>query len=409
MAFNIFKWMFGKQNTNETGTKVTVKDYLDNDEGSVDVAMSYYIQRMAFWSIVRKIGSALAAIEWETYRRGHRVKAKEYWLWNYDPNPNQTREEFFQALAGKLYTEQEALVVEYRGHRYVADSFSTTERLGGNLYSDITIMNTMLEATYTAGEVLHFSISGDSIKNLLTAISAMEGKLLQSAMTSYLRNNGVHGVLHISDIEEAKPDFDETYADLVENKFKRYFNAENAVLPLFEGFDFQQQESAGGSTKASLSGTRDIKSILDDVIEFTAQAFGVPTAIVNGKNVTNDDFKAFMTSPVQPLVKMIANELNRKLYGRELVYAGTQIVPNYSGIRHVDIFDVANPIDKLIGSGAFCINDIRRKLGLEPIEESWADQHWMTKNYSTVEDLNVGISGEDTPAAEPGREENENE
>ena len=219
----------------------------------------------------------------------------------------------------------------------------------------------------------------------------------------------MHGVLHISDIEEAKPDFDETYADLVENKFKRYFNAENAVLPLFEGFDFQQQESAGGSTKASLSGTRDIKSILDDVIEFTAQAFGVPTAIVNGKNVTNDDFKAFMTSPVQPLVKMIANELNRKLYGRELVYAGTQIVPNYSGIRHVDIFDVANPIDKLIGSGAFCINDIRRKLGLEPIEESWADQHWMTKNYSTVEDLNVGISGEDTPAAEPGREENENE
>jgi len=404
MALGIFKWLWGKHK-DEAG-KVSVREFTDEVE-TLETAMSFYIQRMAFWSIVRKIGSALAAIEWETYRRGKKVKAKEYWLWNYDPNPNQTREEFFQALTGKLYTEQEALVVEYRGSRYVADSFSTNKSIDGNTYTSVTVGDTTFAKTFKADEVLHFSISGDSIKCILTAISGMEERLLKSATKGYLRGNGIHGVLNIAEVEEAKPDFDETYADLVNNKFKKYFNSENAVLPMFEGFSFQESESGSGSQKASTSGTRDIKNLLDDVVEFTAQAIGVPTSIVTGKNITDADYKAFLENPVNPLVKMITNELNRKLYGRDLVYAGTQIAPNWSGIKHIDLFDVANPIDKLIGSGAFCINDIRRKLGLEAIDEPWADQHWMTKNYSTVEDLNVGVSGSDTPA-EPGREEEDN-
>lgn len=404
MALGIFKWLWGK-NKDEAG-KVSVREFTDEVE-TLETAMSFYIQRMAFWSIVRKIGSALAAIEWETYRRGKKVKAKEYWLWNYDPNPNQTREEFFQALAGKLYTEQEALVVEYRGSRYVADSFSTNKSIDGNTYTSVTVGDTTFAKTFKADEVLHFSISGDSIKCILTAISGMEERLLKSATKGYLRGNGIHGVLNIAEVEEAKPDFDETYADLVNNKFKKYFNSENAVLPMFEGYDFKESESGSSSQRASVSGTRDIKNLLDDVVEFTAQAIGVPASIVTGKGITAEDYKAFLENPVDPLVKMITNELNRKLYGRDLVYAGTQIAPNWSGIRHIDLFEVANPIDKLIGSGAFCINDIRRKLGLEAIDEPWADQHWMTKNYSTVEDLNVGVSGSDTPA-EPGREEEDN-
>ena len=298
-------------------------------------------------------------------------------------------------------------MVEYRQNRYVADSYAVNESIDGNTYSSVTIGQTTLQKTFTAAEVLHFSINGDSISAVLAAISGMEERLLKSATKGYLRGNGIHGVLNIAEVEEAKPDFDETYADLVNNKFKKYFNSENAVLPMFEGYDFKESESGSSSQRASVSGTRDIKNLLDDIVEFTAQAIGVPTSIVTGKGITADDYKAFLENPVDPLVKMITSELNRKLYGRDLVYAGTKIAPNWSGIRHVDLFEVANPIDKLIGSGAFCINDIRVRLGLDVIDEPWAWQHWMTKNYSTVEDLNVGVSGSDTPA-EPGREEEDN-
>ena len=39
------------------------------------------------------------------------------------------------------------------------------------------------------------------------------------------------------------------------------------------------------------------------------------------------------------------------------------------------------------------------RLGLDIIDEPWAWQHWMTKNYSTVDDLLDGVEGNepDTP------------
>lgn len=412
MAFNIFKWILKKTGTETdssgTGTEVSVGDFLDADAESVVVGLEIYLQRMAFWSCVRKIGAAVAAVEWETYRRGKSVKAREYWSWNYSPNPNETREQFFSRLIGQMFLYQEALVIETRGGaRYVADAFSVEKKLTGDIYRDISVDGESVPGTFAAGDVLHFTITGDRIRQILIAIAAVEGKLLKTASSSYIRNSGMRGTLRVDDVAEADPDFEEDYEDLINNKFKKYFTAENAVLPLFNGYEFTERNSSGGSTKANLTGTRDIRNLIDDIIELTAQAIGIPASIAAGKNVTEADFKEFMTLSVQPLVRMIAEEMNRKIYGRDLVFAGTYIVPNYAGVRYTDLFDVANPIDKLIGSGAFCINDIRVRLGLDVIDEPWAWQHWMTKNYSSVEDLLDGIDSTSEPAAQPGNNNEE--
>jgi HK97 family phage portal protein len=412
MAFNFFKWLLKKDEeaSEELGTEVAVGDFLDMESETSMIGLEVYLSRMAFWSIVRKIGSAVAAVEWETYRRGKKVKAKEYWAWNHEPNPNQNRDEFFQSLIGALYSNQEALIVETRnGSRYVADGYNVTEKLTGNVYQNISVNGEEVPGVYLARDVLHFTIEGEKIKRVLLAIASAEGRLLKSSAARYLRSQGTRGILKIDDTAEADPDFDETYEDLVTEKFKKYFTSENAVLPLFNGYDFTERESTGGSSKSNIVGTRDIRNMMDDIVELTAQAFGVPVSIVTGKNVTDADFKAFMTYTVQPLVKMIASEINRKVYGRDLVFAGTYVAANLGGVRYNDLFDVANPIDKLIGSGAFCINDIRVRLGLDVIDEPWAWQHWMTKNYATVEDLLEGVAETQAPAAQPEKEVNENE
>jgi HK97 family phage portal protein len=229
---------------------------------------------------------------------------------------------------------------------------------------------------------------------------------MRAAISNYIRQNGMRGILNIDDTAEAEPDFEETYEDLVTEKFKKYFTAENAVLPLFKGYSFTERTASGGSSKADLQGTRDIRNMMNDIMELTAQAFGIPSSIALGKAVTDADFKAFMTDPVQPIVNTIVQEVNRKLYGQQLVFNGTYISANYAAVRYTDLFDVANPIDKLIGSGAFCINDIRVRLGLDVIDEPWAWQHWMTKNYSTVEDLLDGVDSTE-PATQPENEEKE--
>ena len=412
MAFNIFKWLLRRdeEESERTGKAVSVGDFLESGEPEDTGGLEAYLMRMAFWAIVRKIGSAVAAVEWETYRRKKKVKSREYWQWNYSPNPNQTRDEFFMDLIGTLFMNQEALIVETReGYRYVADSFSFTERLSGNVYNNIFINNESVTGIFNASDVLHLTIEGDNIRRIINTIAAAEGRLMKSSIANYLRSQSIRGVLHIDDTAEADPNFEENYAKLVNEKFKKYFTSRgNAVLPLFKGYEFTEKSTNGGSSKSELIGTRDIRHQIDDIMELTAQAFGVPTSIVTGKNVTDADFKTFMTFTVQPIVKMIVTEMNRKLYGRELISAGTYAAANLAGVRYTDVFDVANPIDKLIGSGAFCINDIRMRLGLDVIDEPWAWQHWMTKNYSSVEDLLVGVDSEE-PAAQPEEKEGSDE
>ena len=140
MAFNFLKWILRRTDPEQTGDNIEAEtgDFLDATPEAI-AGLEIYLQRMAFWSCIRKIGATVAAVEWQTFRRGNKVKAREYWAWNYEPNPNQTKTEFFQELIGQLYEKQEAIIIETReGHRYVAETFSTEKKLSGNRYSDIT-------------------------------------------------------------------------------------------------------------------------------------------------------------------------------------------------------------------------------------------------------------------------------
>lgn len=396
MAFNIFKWLLNtKEDDTQVGTKVNISDFMDNSD-TATIGAELYIQKMAFNTAVKKIASAVSAVEWETVRRNKKIKTKEYWSWNYEPNPNQSSEEFFFQAIDQLYKKQEVLIVNKGNYRYVADSFTKTQRLSGDIYQDVVVWDEQIGNVFNSSDVIHLALRGEKIKSLLALISANEGKLIKSAMSNYLRGQGTRGILNISEQAEAEADFEETYNNLVQEKFRSYFENPNAVLPLFEGYNFQQTDTTGGSTKSNIVGTRDIRNMLDDIVEFTAQAFGIPVSILTGKNVAEKDFNAFITSTIQPLVNMISSELNRKLYGRDLVFSGTYITPNMSKVEYKDVFDIANPIDKLIGSGAFCVNDVRKLLGMDTIDEDWAEQHWMTKNYSPTEELMNGV--EDTVA-----------
>ena len=53
-------------------------------------------------------------------------------------------------------------------------------------------------------------------------------------------------------------------------------------------------------------------------------------------------------------------------------------------IKHIDMFSIAEKIDKLIASGATCIDEIRNAIGLQAIGSDWSTKHWITKNYQDI-------------------------
>ena len=52
---------------------------------------------------------------------------------------------------------------------------------------------------------------------------------------------------------------------------------------------------------------------------------------------------------------------------------------------YFDIFANASNIEKLVGSGAFSINDVLAAAGRAEIAEDWAAKHWLTLNITSIE------------------------
>ena len=197
--------------------------------------------------------------------------------------------------------------------------------------------------------------------------------------------------MKIDQFAENSEDFTEQFNQLLNEDFKTFFSNANAVLPLYEGFEYSQLDNKG-----TQSTTRDFKALLDDVISMTANAFNVPSSIANG--TVQDTSKAideFLTFCIDPLIEMLTDEMNRKSFSPYQIINGHYFKFNTLAIKHIDILDISNAIDKLLSSGFTCINDLRILIGLDPIDEEWANQFFMTKNYAPIEELLNALKGGD--------------
>lgn len=109
-----------------------------------------------------------------------------------------------------------------------------------------------------------------------------------------------------------------------------------------------------------------------------------------GQRIIYDDGKeAFhpWDSCLDPLAQMFMQEINRKRIGKNGIQKGTKLQIDTMRVKHIDMFDIATSADKLISSGIYTVNMILRALGEIPIDEDWADQHFITKNYSTIQEI----------------------
>ncbi|MPN50947.1 hypothetical protein SDC9_198587 [bioreactor metagenome] len=128
--------------------------------------------------------------------------------------------------------------------------------------------------------------------------------------------------------------------------------------------------------------------MVDDIYDFTGRGFCIPPALLKGDMANiGDVVDNYLTFCIDPLCDMLQEEINRKRSGYEGFRKGIYTKIYTNSIKHVDLLSVATSIDKLIGSGAFTINNILNLVGEEPIDEEFANSHFMTKNYSSIQDL----------------------
>lgn len=349
-----------------------------------ELAGDIYIREMAFWSAVNLISNAVSKCEFRTFVRGQEEKGREYYLWNVEPNQNQNSSGFLWKLIAQLYRNNECLVIEQGDKLYVADSFMKTPYfLFEDRFSQVTVGDfTFTSKSFAQSEVLYFTLGDIDMRRLVANLYASYSKLIAYSMTSFQKSRGTKGVFKYETLPPGDSEERKRFDDLIQNKIKDFLGGDNAALPLGKG---QEWKELSAKTYAS-ENTRDIRALINDVSDFTAKAFSIPPVILRGDvQDTSTAIDQLLTFCIDPLCDMLQEEINRKRNGYTGFQQKTRLQIDTRSVKHVDLLSVSASIDKLIASGAFSVNDIRKLLGEELIDEPWANEHFITRNYVPFE------------------------
>lgn len=345
------------------------------------------LRELAFTCAVNLVANVLGNCEVKTYSDGRPVKGTEAYTWNLSPNPYQTSSEFWHKLVFQLFRHNEALIIPLRrGNRnqmLIADDWQPSD-FDPNLetmFSGVVVNGYQFNSTFRESEVLHLRLQDRNTARVVDAINNSYYKLFDAASKNFKTGSGVHLKVHVNQAASGDREFKETLSQIMEDQVKPWANAERSVLPEFNGYNYETlwPDTAGQTS-------RDVRALVDDIFDFTYSAFCIPTALIKG-TVTNlgEVISQFFTCCIDPLASMIEEEATRKRYGLTEWRRGNFLKIDTSTVQHFDIFANANNIEKLVGSGAFSINEVLSAAGRPEIDEDWARMHWLTLNISNIE------------------------
>ena len=388
MALNFWKWLAGGKARSPTTVEITCRELMA-------AAQEFQLRDMSFWICANMIANAVGRCEFRTFRDGKEIREREHYLWNVEPNVNQNSTAFLHKLVAKLLVDGESLVISTRQREgydalVVADSYMLNGCYPSkqNEYTDVQVGDVSYEKTFREREVLHLRLNHVNIKPVLDGLYTSYCRLITAAMKRYEWDKGQHWKVHVGQLASGAEDFTENFSRMIEQQVKTFLDSNGAILPEFDGYAYTNE---GGKANVELA---DIQAQMKDVLGFTAKALQIPAVLVDGSIQGTEDAQGrFLTGCIDPICDQLQEEINRKRYGYDRMRAGDYLRVDTSSIRHFDMFANAANVEKLVGSGAFTINDVLRSAGLPTIPEPWADEHYMTKNIAALGTETTALGG----------------
>lgn len=382
---NVIEWLAEKFGLTGPSGEIMLTDKAVSSEETQLLIRSFAIE-----SVVNIISATIARCEVRTFVKGKEVRGDEYYLWNYKPNVNQNSTQFKMKLIRKLLIDNEALVLDISGQLVVADNYSEPVKyaLKEWVFEHVTVENLTFDRSFKMSEVMYFKLNEENIKNLLDGVLDSYNQLIAMSIKKYKRAGGRKGKVTVDSTRRGDEKAQEKLSDLFNRQFRRYFEDENAVIQLSNGTDYT--EIPGDGSRKSTSDVVDLISLTKEAFAQAARAYRVPPALISGEiadvqKITDN----LLTFCINPIVDLLENEICSKRYEKG-VLKGSFLFIDTTCIRHIDIFDIAEKIDKLIANGMYCIDEIREKIGDAALNTKWSRRHFITKNYDAIDTVEGG-------------------
>lgn len=355
-----------------------------------------YIYTLAEAHAIDLIAKTISKCEIQTFeKKDGKIKENKgdlYWTLNLQPNYNEYGTKFIYKLVTKLLINKKALIVINETPKsnllYVADDFVANNKiLDGKTFSNVTISDDednsiTLTKTYNIDNSIYFSIKNNELTTASELFKNNTSKILKSAQSSFEKTNTPKWRLKFPGGQPTLMDL-ETKKEMDYSKYKQkitegLMSEEEAVVLLSEAFDLVNLN------KDNNKDLTDFVNIVKQIGDSVAQKWNIPLDIFYGSKTekstgTND----FITFAVDPYFELLDDGFNVSLVGKKSYLKGEYVIFNRTNIIHRDVLDSATGIDKLTAN-KFSRNEINKFLRLPYIDEEWANEHALTKNYENV-------------------------
>lgn len=361
-----------------------------------------YIEAMCTAHAIDLISRTIAATELQVYRYNSQNKKTEekkdnvYYRLNIKPNVNENGTNLKNKLVKELLTKGRALIVFDKkrnlkvDYMFLAKTYDCTNNvIDGKIFKNVYIEDEegnsydfKREFKIEKGECLYFTYKNDKVRNAIEKFNKTSGKLLNIIDKAYktanvnkwrLKNPG--GQPTMIDAETGKQI---SYEDYKKKITGGLFSDEESILLLSEIFDLYLLNK--DNSKDLSDHEKEVKEIGDK----TAMLFDIPLDVFYGtkteKSNGNNDFITFACNPI---MKSIEDTYNGGLIDEKDFINGEQIRFNRFCMQHLDITSLGTSLDKLTSIG-FSFNQLCRILNLPEVDEDWANEHHVTKNYANV-------------------------
>lgn len=343
-------------------------------------------KELAIYIAVSYVANTLSKCEFKVYENGVPVKNDLYYKLNVSPNVNQNSSQFMNKFIENYFYDGEALVVQHNNSLYCADGFNIKDG-GANplkefIFTDVQFGSYSTRKEYLARDVFYFKLDNKKVKSLIDSLYLDYGEVLATAIKAYKRSNGNQYKLIVDSPPAGDEAFRRKAQEALTKQLKNFMENDNVVYQQNKGQTLERMNT--GTPKD----TADLVAMRKEIFDITAQAFKIPLSMMYG-NITNmnEIVKVFLSIAIDPIADMIGEEITRTYYSMDEWKRGCRVELDTSCINHVDILDVGDGIDKAISSGVACIDEVRERLGKQPLDNELGRSHFITKNYGSIEDM----------------------
>ena len=269
----------------------------------------------------------------------------------------------------------------------IADSFQHTKyAVFEDTFSNVTVRDYTFQRTFTQSQVMHIKLGNERLTHLIDSLYKDYGELFKRTMESQKRKNQLRSTVNLDSTFAKDPNSGEKLEKFVNRIFNSFKTKDVAIVPQEPGIEYKEHFNGAGNGILSVD---EINKVTNGFFDQVATAIGIPSALIKGDMADVEKItRNYLMYTIKPILKKITDELNAKLFSDQDFLDKNQI--EYYLDTYLDLFDIADKVEKLRGSGLFNGNEVLAMLGEDSKDDPSFEEYFMTKNFGTIEEILKG-------------------